>query len=259
MISSVSWLHDTFHSKEATQRLLSPELEAGTISYHDFQAACDFYPSSGIRRYQFAAPVLGSTAASAYTFYRWSRRPPLPGRFWLSQSFGVVAGCAAGVWLTVRAHSNFMRSLDDQKAFFRALENVYKRLENPHAHAHAPVSENPDASDPAWPDSPPSTASAPSPRPQSAPRPSSKWDEIRIANNPQNGGVRTAWDRLRHPQTPARRTQDAPSDPSDAREPNPSDADDSRAAEQAKFDAMLDAERRKAETAQASGPSWGSR
>lgn len=50
IVYPLPYVETTFRTREQTEGLLRPELENGTISHHDFAAACDFYPDPIRRR-----------------------------------------------------------------------------------------------------------------------------------------------------------------------------------------------------------------
>ncbi|TFY79046.1 hypothetical protein EWM64_g4968 [Hericium alpestre] len=49
VVYPVPWLEGTFTSRDRTEALLKPELENGTITYHDYESATSFYP--GMHKY----------------------------------------------------------------------------------------------------------------------------------------------------------------------------------------------------------------
>ncbi|KAA1467934.1 hypothetical protein DENSPDRAFT_926975 [Dentipellis sp. KUC8613] len=276
------WLEGTFYSRARTEALLRPELENGTITPHDFNAAVDFYPRSH-RHWPIAGMFIGG--AGALLFERAFRRPKLNlGRWGALGMFSSFTGLVVGQIKRAQAHRDFVTSLENRTGFFRALENVNARTggrrplglptEDSHESKHAPapaptpasvprrvppiatvdhsVSEPvPEAFSETWredgrdaiPDPPVSEPSEPAAEARED-HPRSRWDEIRIANT--RGTQQTSWDKLRQGRPAAPRVtvqkveEQAPASAS-------AEAEAERAREQAKFDAMLEAERHIAE------------
>ncbi|TFY71484.1 hypothetical protein EVG20_g1511 [Dentipellis fragilis] len=276
------WLEGTFSSRNRTDSLLRPELENGTITLHDFNAAVDFYPRS--HRYW---PVRAMTRLPASSRPDAPRRLPLPldrrpkvnlGRWGALGMFSSFTGLVVGQIKRAQAHRDFVASLENRTGFFRALENVNVRTggrtplglpiedshDSKHASAPAPASSPrrvppiptvdqpaPEAFSETWREdgrNAPREPPVPEPSEPAAEaredHPRSRWDEIRIANT--RGTQQTSWDKLRQGRPPAPRAtvqkveEQAPASA-------PAEDESERAREQAKFDAMMEAERRIAE------------
>lgn len=195
-------------------------------------------------------------------------------------SLGVLSGIVGqfyGQYRVASMHKDFVRRLENRPGFYRALENVNIRtggrqplglLRPPpqQAGAAAPHSEQreqdanpwndpPPDDDPTRPQPPVQPPSAPrGPQPQPEPSRQGRWGEIRAANT-RNAGPRSAWDEVRqsHERTRIASASQSPND----EPPRDSLSSPDRDSEQAKFDAMLETERRKADastSASSSGP-----
>lgn len=191
--------------------------------------------------------------------------------------------------IRANAHADFFRTLDDRTSFFQAVDNIQTRLgekASSDSHPNSPYSasekENQEMFDAAvtsreWeagsPDgkltdrqpasrassrlSPSMTSSIPrSWRPnflapaQPSSQPKSRWEEIR-AEHARNLATRSSWDELRQ-NTSRPKSDDAGNERIEASQ----DPVAERLAEQQKFDAILDAERRKAAEGSRGSP-WG--
>ncbi|EIM79291.1 uncharacterized protein STEHIDRAFT_150993 [Stereum hirsutum FP-91666 SS1] len=117
-----------FSTSEQTAGLLRPELEKGTITPHDFQAAVDFYPG-GHRTYFFKGLAAGGAGFVAYDVLRPVRAKP---RNILASIATLAGGGLLGLYFSFRAHLQFVNSLHDRAGFWRALENVNTLVGGPH-------------------------------------------------------------------------------------------------------------------------------
>ncbi|KAL4253211.1 hypothetical protein ABKN59_004725 [Abortiporus biennis] len=249
MTSPIQWLDSAFPSRGQAEQLLKPDLESGLITQHDFNMAVTFFP--GPQRYMptvFGTIFSGSLLAGIFgTFYGNFRR--------------------------AKMHYRFVTSLTNPEGFNQALENVNRRLGNVEPlgwslpgirdaenekgpegvgkeGAARDIDGSPSGAVERWDENgsqalPPtpvivgqtqqtSQQVAPQSRPTSA-KPASKWDEIRASNN---GAKTSSWDALR--QGHERNTL-----PEGVSIQSPTlNTDDERAREQARFDALLEAERR---------------
>lgn len=261
---TVQWLDQTFSSRARTEVLLRPELEAGVITEHDYAVATTFLPGYH-RYYPYAYGAIATTLTASYGVMvrrpRWSH-----GRMVALSSAAYFLGAVFGQVRRAVAHAGFVRTLDDRAQFFQALQNVNRRLggddnaslewgDDPaaprqHQHQHQRnEQQKTDMSGDAVPAEQESAWSAsPSPVPRNAPSggqsstssaQSTRWDEIRAAN--ARNARSSSWDALRQQhQRPAvvDTVQPSPGSYSGA------ESDTERIAEQARFDALLEAERK---------------
>ncbi|THH18412.1 hypothetical protein EW146_g2566 [Bondarzewia mesenterica] len=261
----IPWFRETFTSRARAEELLRPELENGTITQHDFDAAATFYPSHKSRYMPVLFGMLGATSVLAYG--QFFRRPPMSiTRMSSSGAIASVIGVLYGQVRIAEAHRDFVGSLDNRSGFFRALENVNIRtggqrpLGLPIAHSTIGMKRSMTVAKRLPPPPPPpasllyTDAVSPAegiflaaPKPAQSPVDPSRtgrWGEIRAVN--ARNGPRSTWDELRQNQERSRLPV-APQSADDAGSRSPTSDMDDRAAEQAKFDALLEAERRKAD------------
>lgn len=139
----LSWINKTFTSRERTEELLKPELESSRLSYSDYEKAVEFLPGKQ-RHYQVRASnhtfstfegddkvsqTVGSYGAASVAVYYGLRKPQ-----WSvvrSAVWGGLAGLSGGtlgLYITIRAHVRFFRSLDDRDGFMNAISNVQHKL-----------------------------------------------------------------------------------------------------------------------------------
>ncbi|GJE87628.1 hypothetical protein PsYK624_037110 [Phanerochaete sordida] len=278
---TVQWLDSVFKTRARSEELLRPELENGVISQHDYELATQFLPGYH-RYYPYIDGGVATSLTTAYgTFYR-KPRWPQP-RLVLFGSIAYVVGAFAGQLRRASAHLNFVKTLDDRAAFFHALQNVHRRLGGestldwlsvpardggggapgpgpmaraplPRADVHGDVPQ-PVEGDAPW------TAAEPFPRAggasaaeaappdtpgaqgaQVAAHAKSRWNEIRTAN--ARGAQASSWDALRQQHERRRNVDDVQQQQPPAGLPGMSDLEAERAQEQARFDAMLEAERK---------------
>ncbi|KAH9950498.1 hypothetical protein B0H21DRAFT_819296 [Amylocystis lapponica] len=253
----IQWLDATFRTRQNTEQLLRPDLDSGLITEHDFHLASTFLPGNH-RYWPNAFGLLTSGAVAGYGVFskrsRWTVRR--------TTILGVVAGVCGtvyGQFRRAKAHWTFTQQLDDPVAFTQALENVNQRTggvkplawtlqravdaaqkQDMHGNILRPQESSftPDVDQSVSPD----TTSAEIARPPSSSsedssRPANRWDQIRAANA-RNAGQPSSWDILRQQHERERVVKKTVS------EDRFDDVD--LAEEQARFDAMVDAERRKA-------------
>ncbi|KAI0068337.1 hypothetical protein BV25DRAFT_1875774 [Artomyces pyxidatus] len=256
-IYPVPWLEQTFPTAAKAEELLRPDFEDGTITQHDYDSAKAFF-SGHQKAYTVMYAMAGSVGAYAIGS---TRKPPWSfRRVTTLAAFMSAAGVFYGVNKRVKAHIRFLDSLDDRTGFFRALENVNARTggQQPLGLPTKSTGDSRSAQDggvpadqvdqgwantsaPAAASTPESVSGAPT-TPES--QPSSRWGDIR-AENARKAGKSSAWDELRRNPNHARVSNEASV-------ATGSDAD----SQQATFDAMLEAERRRAQGSEGSPSGW---
>ncbi|KAG1881766.1 hypothetical protein C8R48DRAFT_682144 [Suillus tomentosus] len=251
------WLKTTFSSRSRAVELLQPELEKGVITKHDFELATRFLPG-GHRHWP---AIYGVGAAGATLGYGYSMARPR----WSHAKLAWGSGAATAIGLVfggvrqVLAHRQFTEALENPAGFIEALRNVDRRLggdgqlgftlsrirkdaarldntaTSGTSQEHGPemVSEE------NWGASLPHS-DAPSPQ---VTQPKNRWEEIRAANA-RSAGYVSSWDTIRQRHERNRLPYPTSSPSNDP----PSSGMDDRTAEQAKFDAMLEAERRRGQS-----------
>ncbi|KAG2159958.1 uncharacterized protein EDB93DRAFT_30480 [Suillus bovinus] len=251
------WLKSTFSSRPRTVELLQPELEKGVITKHDFELATRFLP--GVHRHW---PVIYGVGAASITLGyghsiarpRWSH----PKLAWGS-SAAILVGLLFGRVRQVLAHKQFTDALENPAGFIEALSNVDRklggngqlgftltRIRKDAAHLdnnatsgtsqeHGPEMVSEQNWKASW-----SQSDAPSPQ---AAQPKNRWEEIRAANA-RSAGYVSSWDTIRQRHERNRLPHSTSSPSSDP----PSSGMDDRATEQAKFDAILEAERKRGQS-----------
>ncbi|TFK30531.1 hypothetical protein FA15DRAFT_651098 [Coprinopsis marcescibilis] len=225
------WIERTFTTRPATEQLLGPERESGTIHPLDYDAALDFFP--GIHRhYNTIGTAVGIAVALA------ARRPA-----WTTQRlvstvfFGAFTGRAVGTVFAVRSFYSFFRSIHDPAGFATAMDNVKHRLDTPSSiHAQVPVPDDQTPSIrqffiPFW----QLFTDIITPEPQET---ATAWGKIRTVN--ANQSQQSSWDLIRQSHERARIPRpDQASTSSD----NRFREELTRSEEQASFDALIDKER----------------
>ncbi|KAJ3559766.1 hypothetical protein NM688_g148 [Phlebia brevispora] len=269
MAVPIQWLDETFNSRAKAEALLRPDLESGLLTQHDFELATTFLP--GPNRY-WPHVTGGAATIGTVAYGRYYRKLPWgPGRTFLVAGAAYCVGTLLGQLQRARLHYQFSKSLDNPRAFAQALQNVNVRIggREPLPWTLPQVKEipqptvntsdihgdttRPEDGDSIWAQDVPQSLPPPTPprsfdaAPQSAqaqssenaPRFSSRWDEIRAAN--VAGAKQSSWDALRqrHERAAA----------GDVTQPTNftsalNQRDRERAEEQARFDAILDAERK---------------
>ncbi|GBE78231.1 hypothetical protein BKA93DRAFT_793771 [Sparassis latifolia] len=257
MAYPIQWLDATFRSRAKTEQLLRPDLESGLITEHDYHLASAFLPASHRYWPYYYSILTGGTAAGYTRFYR---KPPMSiNRSVIISTVAAFLGSVYGQFRRAKAHWNFTKALDDPAAFSQALQNVNQRTggttpltwtlqrakevpQREDVHGNN-TSQNPDA----WAPDADQGASAvtvasgsilkPTQQPasESTSKSHSRWEDIRTANA-RNAAQSSSWDVLRQ----SHEREQIPSD----NQPETPYADSSRAQEQARFDAMLEAERK---------------
>ncbi|KAG2366630.1 hypothetical protein BDR07DRAFT_1606825 [Suillus spraguei] len=254
------WLKSTFPSSSRAVELLQPELEKGVITKHDFELATRFLPG-GHRHWP---AIYGVGAAGVTLGYGYSVARPRWSHAKLAWGSGAatVIGMVFGQVRQVLAHRQFTEALENPAGFIEALRNVDRRLggdgqlgftlerirkdaarldnttTSGSSREHGPEMVSEENWKKSWPHS-----NAPDAASSQAAQPKNRWEEIRAANARSSGYV-SSWDtiRQRHERNRLPNSTSSPSnDP-------PSFGMDDRTAEQAKFDAILEAERRRGQS-----------
>ncbi|KAH7931089.1 hypothetical protein BV22DRAFT_1027852 [Leucogyrophana mollusca] len=247
------WLSTTFSSRTRTAELLQPEVENNVLSLHDFDLATTFLP--GMHRHWPAMYSSGAAGAAFGFGYFYSRPRWASRKLTLVTGAATIAGMVYGQVRQVLAHRQFTQALENPKGFIQALSNVDRRLggdgnlgftlERIRAEDSGQKSE-PSRIEPGfemvrednWDRVPSSSNSIPaSGQPSQPAELKSRWEEIRAANT-RNAGRQSSWDTIRQQHERSRLPGSTSQDSSVA------ETQDDRALEQAKFDAMLEAERR---------------
>jgi hypothetical protein len=226
---------------------------------------------------QIAGGIIGTLSIVVYGHVL--RRPPLPvHRVASLAAFASAGGVIGGTVVRANAHADFFRTLDNRPAFFQAIDNIQSRLgEKPSGlrsrsgypytgsdNEHQELADNATNSR-GWGEQmprinrtvvDPSTYSILSHRfmnivlmramlgPTQPPPRKSRWEEIR-AEHARSMATRSSWDELRQN---ASRPKSGHTESDQIRRSQDPAVD--RLTEQQKFDAILEAERRRA----ASGP-----
>lgn len=252
----LNWVFQTFDSRTRTAELLAPELENSSLTQHDYELAINFLPGT----HRFWPSIYAAGAAGAMAGYgNFYARPRWPrSRLGIATGGAAMLGLLYGDFRAALAHRTFVRALEDPKAFMGAIQNVYRRVEG---HEHTPsASQLPSGEgairrdgvgmssaagpemveDATWDQLQPTKPINPNvtgriPGSVSDPRPQTKWDQIR-AENARNAGRPSSWDILRQQHERTRI-------PSSSSTSTPDNSRDDRTLEQARFDALLEAER----------------
>ncbi|KAG1761920.1 hypothetical protein EDD22DRAFT_894044 [Suillus occidentalis] len=230
------WLKTTFPSQSRAVELLQPELEKGVITKHDFDLATRFLPG-GHRHWPAIYGVGAAGATLGYGYFR--------------IVFGQVRQALA--------HRQFAEALENPAGFMEALHNVDSRLGGngqlgftlvrlrndaarldnpPTSQEHGPEMVSEENWKKSW-----SHSNAPDATSPQATQPKNRWEEIRAANARSVGYV-SSWDAIRQRHERNRLPNSTSSPGNDP----PSSGMDDRTAEQAKFDAILEAERRRGQS-----------
>jgi len=258
----LKWVFQTFDSRTKTAELLAPELENSNLSPHDYELAINFLPGT----HRFWPSIYSAGAAGAMAGYgHFYARPRWPrSRLGVATGGAAMLGLLYGDFRAALAHRTFVRALDDPKTFMGAIQNVYRRVEGYESASSAPqLPSNNEAArsdvagmsavtgpemvkDDNWDqlrtatlDGPSATnfkATSPATNASSDARSQTKWDQIRV-ENARNAGRQSSWDMIRQQHERAR----IPSSST----PSSDSSGDDRALEQARFDSLLEAERRK--------------
>ncbi|KAG6337337.1 hypothetical protein ID866_1762 [Astraeus odoratus] len=259
----LEWLTSTFPSKERTIELLQPELENNVLSCHDYELAVRFLPGS--HRYwpvclEHHELVLrecltdatyqalygsGATGATLYYGYyvarpRWGQRKTA-----ILGGATFALGMIYGGFRRFVAHRQFSQALENPEGFVAALGNVHKKLGGDgnigftlqRIQAGTPTN-NGDSMDTL--EIPPGNwkqaDATESDKKEPSPGSKSRWEEIRAANA-RNMGQRSTWDEIR--QQHERSKIPPPIDGTAISK------QEDRVGAQAKFEAMLEAERQR--------------
>ncbi|KAF8446031.1 hypothetical protein L210DRAFT_3610585 [Boletus edulis BED1] len=252
-LSTITWLHKTFTTRQRTAELLRPELDEHILSPHDYELATRFLPGPSIDWHL----VYGAgTSAAVYGYGSYLARPKW--NIWRLRLGSVAAfliGSTYGTFQQFVLHHRFANSLDNPQGFILALNHVDERLggsgqigfafqemlakkpeikpDLDHTSHPQDVAMVPEG----WArdhDNTDGDVSRSDPT-----RLRTRWDEVRAANARSFG--QSSWDTIR--QRHERSRLPHPSGPPTNSSPS-TEADD-RTAAQAKFDALLEAERRR--------------
>jgi len=251
------WLKTTFSSRTRTAELLQPELEKGVLTPHDFELATRFLPA-GHRHWPAIYGVGTAGAALGYGTSIARPRWPHTKLVWVSGS-ATLLGMVFGQVRQVIAHRQFTEALENPAGFIEALRNVDRRLggdghlgftlerirnegtrvddtvASGRNREHGPEMVNEEN----W-EKTGTPSNAPHADSPQVARPKNRWEEIRAVNARPAGYV-SSWDTIRQ----RYERNKLPSSTSSQSNGPPSSATDDRATEQARFDAILEAERRK--------------
>ncbi|KAF9240864.1 hypothetical protein BU15DRAFT_73719 [Melanogaster broomeanus] len=222
---TIEWLRTTFPTRERAIELLRPELEAGELTRRDYELATRFFPgpSYGIR--------CGLQCGH------------------IKRNFGTVGGFALGatygILRSLPGTPPIRDALEDPDRFMTALNHVDRRLGGSGEAAfgirsdaqHTPGPEMVREED--WSQQQHDTDASGNVSKPPETSPASKWEDIRNANA-RNVGRQTSWDvlRQRHERSKLPNSTSSP-------DGSPAGNTDERTAAQARFDALLEAERRK--------------
>ncbi|GJJ09513.1 hypothetical protein Clacol_003736 [Clathrus columnatus] len=221
MTSKTAW------ARERIDEALREEVEAGTVSYNDLERTKEF--ASNAVRYQYYTTFSGAGAVAGTVFYRhWYRRQPFNLRSLVFLPLVYTLGSAPGWFAQAHAFKQYQRDLDDPKNTIRLLMKgrgvvVLTGNDDPkHGKSLQMDAESFDESN----------------------QKGSRWEELRKEANIARPST---WDRIRQknhetpghvaapPSSSTQMTQDLHSSPE-------------KEIEQAKFDALLEAERKMSES-----------
>ncbi|KIM67229.1 hypothetical protein SCLCIDRAFT_1210739 [Scleroderma citrinum Foug A] len=248
MSHPLEWLTATFPSRERTIELLRPDLEDNVLSQHDFDLAVMFLP--GTHRYW--PMIYASGAAGTTLFYGYYAARPRWGQK-RAAIFGGAAfalGTMYGGFRRFVAHRQFSEALENPEGFMTTLSHVHKRLggdgnigftlqHTPRKPSDTDVDnshtmERPEVSF----ESQKHSDAAGSGAENQSSTPKNRWDEIRAANA-RGVGQYSTWDAIRQ-----RHERHKISSPSSATNGVANDEEEDRMAARARFEAMIEAERR---------------
>lgn len=242
----LDWLTSTFRSRERTVELLRPELENNVLTQHDFDLAVRFLPGS----HSHWPMLYGSGAAGATALYGYrAARPPWRERkTFILGGAAFVVGMMYGGFRRFVAHRQFSEALEDPEGFVLALNHVHKRLggegnigftlrrvQQRGVDAPAHTGDYPPSSETGFENLTPSESTG-SNNPNSSVGFKSRWDEIRAANA-RSIGQQSTWDAIRQRQERSRIPVPSPNNGQST------DEREDRTTAQARFEAMLEAER----------------
>ncbi|KIM85322.1 hypothetical protein PILCRDRAFT_817326 [Piloderma croceum F 1598] len=216
----ISWIESTFTSRAKTEELLRPELDRSLLQI-DFEKALDFFPTSQTGRW---SDLGGTIAVACCGIFLFKPKWPITRITTWGVLAGGVGGTIRGEYTKIRRHAVFVKSLEDRNGFMVSLSNVRLRESMAVGTEQEAVGSLEGGQ---------SSTESTSTRTDTSPH--SRWDEIRAANT-RNAAQHSSWDALRqnHERNQVARTDDAYSS-----------TESDRAQEQARFDAMLEAERRR--------------
>ncbi|KAJ8521420.1 hypothetical protein ONZ45_g1853 [Pleurotus djamor] len=252
---NLTWVQDTFPSRQAAEILLSPEREQGNLTSRDYELAANFLPGP----HKYYPRGYGALATGVSVLYARTRRWSAPRLVFIGAS-AYTLGFAFGQAARLRLHLKFLSSLENFDGFATALDNITQKnggvmprgptlvVSSPN-NGQGGLDIRPDITggeqthgQDKWGDADNTVPQEPRPPVITTPRSTqTRWDAIRAANS--QAAQQSSWEAIRqkHGKANINGTQ-KPAETHDDR-PN-ADADDERRQEQARFDAMLDAERK---------------
>ncbi|KAJ7103243.1 hypothetical protein B0H15DRAFT_202514 [Mycena belliarum] len=241
---NIAWMDRTFRTHKQTETLLVPELENGNLSRRDYDALMATLPGFPYTSLTGLLFGVGSLWNAHY-------------RLKAMSGMAYFCGDVVGRGLRLYSHRRYFRSIENIDGFARAMANVQDKvgydntgfinLSRPLSFSHGQhASFQPEADTP-YGGSLDSSTTAPVvpvvPAPK-IPVAKSRWEELRAA---RTDGPSKAWENIRQGRKPDGTALSKPSAPeSDSGQSwtNETFRDSDRAAEQARFDAMLERERR---------------
>lgn len=256
-LSTIVWLHKTFTTRQRTAELLRPEVDEHILSQHDYELATRFLPGPGMNWHL----VYGiGTSAAVYGYGSYFTRPRWNNwRVRLGSVAAFLAGSTYGTFRQLMLHYRFANTLENPQGFIMALNHVDEKLggsgqigfgfseilaKKPEVRPdldHADRVQDTDMGpEEGWVrDQDNSNDSLSNSNPIQS---KTRWDDIRAVNSRNTG--QSSWDTIRQRYERSRlpASNAPPSDSSSATEV------DERTAAQAKFDALLEAERRRGQS-----------
>ncbi|OJA10817.1 hypothetical protein AZE42_00267 [Rhizopogon vesiculosus] len=233
------WLKTTFSSRTRTAELLQPELEKGVLTPHDFELATRFLPA-GHRHWPAIYGVGTAGAALGYGTSiarpRWSHTKLV----WVSGS-ATLLGMVFGQLRQVIAHRQFTEALENPAGFIEALRNVDRRLGGD---GHLGFTLERIRNEAVRADDTVASGRNREHGPEMVNE--ENWEKTGTASNAPHGDRFSPSSSTKEPlggNTCSEFTNKLPSSTSSQSNGPPSSATDDRATEQAKFDAILEAER----------------
>ncbi|KAF8560440.1 hypothetical protein OG21DRAFT_1480249 [Imleria badia] len=257
-MSYLSWLHKTFTTRQRTAELLRPELDEHVLSPHDYELATRFLPGPSM---DWPLAYGAGTSAAVYGYGSYLVRPRWNiWRLRLGSVAAFLVGSTYGTFRQFFLHYRFANSLDNPQGFIVALNHVDERLggsgqigfafqemltkkpeikpDLDHTSHARDVSIVPEEE---WSRDRDNRIDGDVSRSDPT-RLRTRWDEVRAANS-RNAG-QSSWDTIRQ-RHERNRLPDPNGPPIDS---SPITEVDEGAAAQAKFDALLEGERRRGQS-----------